>query len=157
MISLVESAGANLFYQSELFVNGGRIFYNMARLSAAGIPQITVVHGSSTAGGAYMPGLSDKVIMVKEQAEVYLAGPPLVKAALGEDSEPESLGGAQMHATTTGSADYLAENDAHAIALARALVEHLGLDSTETEECYAEPLYDSEDLLGLVPGFQATL
>lgn len=151
MISLVESAGANLLYQSELFVNGGRIFYNMARLSAAGIPQITVVHGSSTAGGAYMPGLSDKVIMVKEQAEVYLAGPPLVKAALGEESEPESLGGAQMHATTTGSADYLAEDDSHAIALARKLVDHLGLESTKTDECCDEPLYESDDLLGLVP------
>ena len=96
MVSLVESGGANLLYQSELFVNGGRAFYNQARLSAAGIPQITIVHGSSTAGGAYMPGLSDTVIMVKEQAEVYLAGPPLVKAAIHEDANAQDLGGAKM-------------------------------------------------------------
>ena len=151
MVSLVESAGANLLYQSELFVDGGRVFCNMARLSAAGIPQITVVHGSSTAGGAYMPGLSDKVIMVKQQAEVYLAGPPLVKAALGEDADSEQLGGAQMHATQTGSADYLAEDDAHGIALARKLVEHLGWESCAAHTGYEEPVFDAEELLGLVP------
>jgi geranyl-CoA carboxylase beta subunit len=119
LITLVESAGANLLYQSEIFVDGGRVFANMARLSAAGIPQITVVHGSSTAGGAYLPGLSDYVIAVRGQAKVFLAGPPLVKAAIGEDADDEALGGAELHATVTGTAEYIAENDAHAIHLAR--------------------------------------
>ncbi|MGB1700033.1 MAG: carboxyl transferase domain-containing protein, partial [Nannocystaceae bacterium] len=91
VVSLVESGGANLLYQSELFVDGGRVFANMARLSAAGIPQVTIVHGSSTAGGAYMPGLSDYVIAVKDRAKIFLAGPPLVKAALGEDASDEEL------------------------------------------------------------------
>ncbi|HET6583864.1 MAG TPA: carboxyl transferase domain-containing protein, partial [Nannocystaceae bacterium] len=94
-ISLVESAGANLLYQSELFVEGGRVFANMARMSALGIPHITVVHGSSTAGGAYLPGLSDYVIVVRGKSRIFLAGPPLVKAALGEDSDEEALGGAE--------------------------------------------------------------
>ena len=103
IISLIESAGANLLYQSEIFVEGGRVFANMARLSAAGLPQITVVHGSSTAGGAYMPGLSDYVIAVRGAAKVFLAGPPLVKAAIGEDADDEMLGGAELHATVTGT------------------------------------------------------
>jgi acetyl-CoA carboxylase carboxyltransferase component len=107
-VSLVESGGANLMYQAEMFVEGGRSFANQARLSAAGIPQIAVVHGASTAGGAYLPGLSDYVVLVKDRSSVYLAGPPLVKAAIGEDaSDEEALGGAELHARTTGLGEYL--------------------------------------------------
>jgi Acetyl-CoA carboxylase, carboxyltransferase component (subunits alpha and beta) len=119
VITLLESGGANLLYQSELFVEGGRVFANMARLSAAGLPQITVVHGPSTAGGAYIPGLSDYVISVEGRASMYLAGPPLVKAAIEEVVEEEFLGGARMHAEVTGSSEYLAADDAEAIAIAR--------------------------------------
>ncbi|RMG95378.1 MAG: acyl-CoA carboxylase subunit beta [Deltaproteobacteria bacterium] len=150
-ISLVESGGANLMYQSELFVEGGRIFANMARASAAGLPQITVVHGSSTAGGAYLPGLSDYVIMVRGRAKVFLAGPPLVKAALGEDADEEALGGAEMHATVTGTAEYLAEDDAHGIALARTLVDRLDLPRASAPRTAPPPAYDPDELCGVVP------
>ena len=119
LVALVESGGANLLYQAEIFVDGGRTFANQARLSAAGIPQIAVVHGSSTAGGAYLPGLSDYVVLVRKRSSIYLAGPPLVKAAIGEDASDEELGGAEMHASITGLGEYLAENDAHAIAVTR--------------------------------------
>lgn len=154
IISLVESGGANLLYQAELFVNGGKIFYNMARLSAAGIPQITVVHGSSTAGGAYMPGLSDYVVMVKKQAQVFLAGPPLVKAAIGEEAEAESLGGAEMHAQVTGTAEYLAESDEHAIVIARDIVSRLGWNDDKQIPPLPPtkaPKYPLDELLGIVP------
>src|SRR5208337_5281937 len=113
LIYLVESGGANLLYQSEMFVEGGRSFANQARLSAAGIPQIAVVHGSSTAGGAYLPGLSDYIILVKNQSKIFLAGPPLVKAAIGEDAFDEELGGAELHASVTGLGEYLAQDDGH--------------------------------------------
>ena len=127
MITLAESAGGNLNYQSELFVPGGRTFANQAKISAAGIPQITVVHGSSTAGGAYVPGLSDYVIMVRKKAKVFLAGPLLVKAAIGEDSDDETLGGADMHAKYTGLAEYLADDDRQAIArLDRCSLDSIG-------------------------------
>src|SRR6202012_5186440 len=111
VVMLVEAAGANLAYQSGLFVEGGRRFFNIARLSAAGIPQIAVVHGSSTAGGAYIPGMSVSVIMVRGRAKVFLAGPPLLKAATGEISDDETLGGADMHATIAGTAEFLADDD----------------------------------------------
>ncbi len=154
VVSLVESAGANLLYQSEIFVDGGRVFANMARLSAAGIPQITVVHGSSTAGGAYMPGLSDYVIAVDERARIFLAGPPLVKAALGQDSEEEALGGARMHAEVSGTVEYLAEDDHHAIHLAREVVAALGWNDntppTRTLES-KPPRYSPDELCGVVP------
>ncbi len=155
-ISLIESAGANLLYQSEIFVDGGRVFANMARLSAAGIPQVTVVHGSSTAGGAYMPGLSDYVIAVRGQAKVFLAGPPLVKAALGEDSDEEQLGGAVMHASITGTAEYLAENDAHAIHVARQVMANLAAAPWQhltlaPPRAFKPPRHDIDELLGLVP------
>ena len=123
LIALVESGGANLMYQAEIFVDGGRSFANQARMSAAGIPQVAVVHGSSTAGGAYLPGLSDYVVLVRNRSSIYLAGPPLVKAAIGEDCTDEELGGADLHATVTGLGEYLADNDAHAIAIARDLFE----------------------------------
>ncbi len=129
LIALVESGGANLMYQAEIFVDGGRTFANQARLSAAGIPQIAVVHGASTAGGAYLPGLSDYVVLVRGRSSIYLAGPPLVKAAIGEDATEEELGGAETHAEVTGLGEYLTENDAHAIALARELIDKLPWDT----------------------------
>ena len=154
VVSLVESAGANLLYQSEIFVDGGRVFANMARMSAAGIPQITVVHGSSTAGGAYMPGLSDYVIAVDGRSKIFLAGPPLVKAALGQDAEEEALGGAQMHSEVAGTVEYVAEDDEHAIHLAREVVAALGWndDSAPVRALEARPpRYDPDELCGVVP------
>jgi geranyl-CoA carboxylase beta subunit len=154
VVSLVESGGANLMYQQELFIPGGETFYNQARLSAAGIPQVTVVHGSSTAGGAYLPGLSDYVVMVKKKAKVFLAGPPLLKAATGEVATDEELGGAEMHATVAGTADSLAEDDADAIRLARDIVASLGWNAKHPpaeRPPYAEPLYPPEELCGAVP------
>jgi geranyl-CoA carboxylase beta subunit len=152
-VSLIESGGANLLYQAEIFVDGGRIFANMARLGAAGLPQITVVHGSSTAGGAYMPGLSDYVVMVKGRAQVFLAGPPLVMAALGEQADEEELGGAQMHATVAGTAEYLAEDDAHGLALAREIVGALGWSGAAAPPAAAPrpPRFDPDELCGVVP------
>ena len=111
-------------------MEGGRSFANQARLSAAGIPQIAVVHGASTAGGAYLPGLSDYVVLVRGRSSIYLAGPPLVKAAIGEDADEESLGGAELHASVTGLGEYLAENDAHALAIARRIVKDLNWQKT---------------------------
>ncbi|HMJ53633.1 MAG TPA: carboxyl transferase domain-containing protein [Polyangiaceae bacterium] len=154
IVSLVESGGANLLYQAEIFVDGGRVFANMARLSAIGIPQITVVHGSSTAGGAYLPGLSDYVVVVKGKAKVFLAGPPLVKAALGKDATDEELGGAEMHAKVSGLAEYLAQDDAHAIAIGREILAKLGWGDDvppEPARTFQPPKYDIEDLLGIVP------
>jgi geranyl-CoA carboxylase beta subunit len=153
-IGLVESGGANLNYQSEIFVEGGRIFCEMARASAAGIPQITVVHGSSTAGGAYLPGLSDYVIVVRGRAKIFLAGPPLVKAAIGEDATDEELGGAQMHAEISGLAEYLAEDDAHGIRIARELLAKLDWNANlqvAGPRSFAPPRYDIEEVCGLVP------
>jgi geranyl-CoA carboxylase beta subunit len=151
LVSLVQSGGANLMYQAEIFVDGGRTFANQARLSAAGIPQIAVVHGSSTAGGAYLPGLSDYVVLVRGRSSIYLAGPPLVKAAIGEDASDEELGGAQMHAEVTGLGEYLAENDAHAIALARELIDKLPWDPVPAPAAAPEPLFATDELIGLVP------
>jgi geranyl-CoA carboxylase beta subunit len=150
-VFLVESAGANLMqYRVEGFVEGGAIFRNLARLSAAGVPVVTVVHGSSTAGGAYFPGLSDYVIMVRGRARAFLAGPPLLKAATGEIATEEELGGAEMHATVTGLAEYLAENDAEAIRIARDVVSRLGWGRVDAPRGPA-PRYPEDDLLGLMP------
>lgn len=151
LIALVESGGANLMYQAEIFVDGGRTFANQARLSAAGIPQIAVVHGSSTAGGAYLPGLSDYVVLVKDRSSIYLAGPPLVKAAIGEDASDEELGGARMHAEVTGLGEYLADDDAHAIALARDLLDKLPWDHVPERAAAPAPLFATDELLGVVP------
>ena len=151
LVALVESGGANLMYQAEIFVDGGRTFANQARLSAAGIPQIAVVHGSSTAGGAYLPGLSDYVVLVRGRSSIYLAGPPLVKAAIGEDATDEELGGAELHAGVTGLGEYLTENDAHAIALARELLDKLPWDTVPAATAAPEPLFPAEELLGVVP------
>jgi geranyl-CoA carboxylase beta subunit len=151
VIYLVESGGANLMYQSEIFVEGGRSFANQARMSAAGLPQISVVHGSSTAGGAYLPGLSDYVILVRGRSSIYLAGPPLVKAAIGEDCTDDELGGAETHAQVTGLGEYLTEDDAHAIATAREVMDKLRWDTTPVAAAYAEPLFDEQELMGIVP------
>src|SRR5690606_15613495 len=151
LICLVESGGANLMYQSEIFVEGGRSFANQARMSAMGIPQVAVVHGSSTAGGAYLPGLSDYVVLVRDRSSIYLAGPPLVKAAIGEDTTDDALGGAQMHAEVTGLGEYLAEDDAHALALTRDLLDKLKWDSVAPGAPVAAPLYDEQELLGCIP------
>jgi geranyl-CoA carboxylase beta subunit len=155
LIALVESGGANLMYQAEIFVDGGRTFANQARLSAAGIPQIAVVHGASTAGGAYLPGLSDYVVLVRNRSSIYLAGPPLVKAAIGEDASEEELGGAETHASITGLGEYLTENDAHAIAVAREIVDKLPWDRVpETSSAPTPPpapLFAAEELMGIVP------
>jgi geranyl-CoA carboxylase beta subunit len=152
-IHLVESAGANLMrYRVEGFVRGGGLFRNLARLSAAGIPVITVQHGSGTAGGAYMPGLSDVVVMVRKRSRAFLAGPPLLMAATGEVATEEELGGAEMHTAVSGLGEYLAEDDRHALGIAREVIaklslpKKLGLDSN----C-RPPRFDAEELLGLMP------
>jgi geranyl-CoA carboxylase beta subunit len=151
LVYLVESGGANLMYQAEIFVDGGRSFANQARLSAAGIPQIAVVHGASTAGGAYLPGLSDIVVLVRGRSSIYLAGPPLVKAAIGEDSTEDELGGAELHAQTTGLGEHLAEDDAHAVALVRELIGLLPWAPAALPLLHEAPLHDTEELLAVVP------
>ena len=151
VIYLVESGGANLMYQSEIFIEGGRSFANQARMSAAGLPQISVVHGSSTAGGAYLPGLSDYVILVRGRSSIFLAGPPLVKAAIGEDCTEDELGGAETHAQITGLGEYLCEDDAHAIAMTREVMDKLRWDVAGAAAPYAEPLFDEQELMGIVP------
>ena len=152
VISLIESGGANLNYQAELFVDGGRAFYNQSRMSAMGIPQITVVHGSSTAGGAYIPGLSDYVVMVRDRAKVFLAGPPLLLAATGEVAGDEELGGAQMHASISGVAEYIAPSDADALRTAREIMAKIGWATDATARSEARPpRYDPDELCGVVP------
>ncbi len=150
-VHLVESAGANLMkYQVEGFVLGGGLFRNLARLSAAGLPVITVQHGSGTAGGAYMPGLSDVVIMVRGRSRAFLAGPPLLMAATGEVATEEELGGAEMHTSVSGLGEYLAEDDREALGLARRVVDQTGWQSAKVHAA-EPPRYDAEDLLSLMP------
>jgi len=150
-VHLVESAGANLMkYQVEGFVLGGGLFRNLARLSAAGLPVITVQHGSGTAGGAYMPGLSDIVVMVRGRSRAFLAGPPLLKAATGEIATEEELGGAEMHTAVSGLGEYLAEDDRHALGLARDIVARTGWQKSHRPEAPA-PRYSADDLLALMP------
>lgn len=155
-IYLVDSGGANLPNQDEVFPDRdhfGRIFYNQARMSAKGIAQIAVVMGSCTAGGAYVPAMSDVTIIVKEQGTIFLAGPPLVKAATGEVVSAEALGGGDVHTRLSGVADYLAEDDAHALALARRAVASLNHQKPDTVAWQPpeDPAYDPEDILGIVP------
>ena len=155
-VYLVDSGGANLPNQDEVFPDRdhfGAIFYNQARMSAAGIPQIAVVMGSCTAGGAYVPAISDVAIIVKEQGTIFLAGPPLVKAATGEVVSAEDLGGGDVHTRLSGVADYLAEDDAHALALARRAVSQLNRTkpSTVKWESPEDPAYDPAEILGAVP------
>ncbi|WP_085725022.1 geranyl-CoA carboxylase subunit beta [Pseudomonas sp. R37(2017)] len=154
VITLAESGGANLNYAAEIFVEGARSFANQARMSAMGLPQITVVHGSATAGGAYQPGLSDYVVVVRGKAKLFLAGPPLLKAATGEVATDEELGGAEMHAQTAGTAEYLAENDADGVRQVREIVALLPWNEQLPplpERRWEEPLYPIDELLGLIP------
>ncbi|TPX12254.1 uncharacterized protein E0L32_007140 [Thyridium curvatum] len=157
-IYLVDSGGANLPHQADVFPDRdhfGRIFYNQARMSAAGIPQIAVVMGPCTAGGAYVPAMSDESIIVGEQGHIFLAGPPLVKAATGEVVSPEELGGGQMHSSVSGVTDYLAVDDAHAITLARRSISNLNYPRNPlppagaAPAAFDEPLYSPDELLGI--------
>ncbi|MCF3185117.1 acyl-CoA carboxylase subunit beta [Streptomyces sp. NPDC096033] len=151
-ISLVESGGADLPSQKEIFIPGGAIFRDLTRLSAAGIPTVAVVFGNSTAGGAYIPGMSDHTVMIKDRSKVFLGGPPLVKMATGEESDDESLGGADMHARVSGLADHYALDEYDAIRQARRIVARLNHRKPYPEPPRAaEPLYDAEELLGIVP------
>ena len=153
-IHLVESAGANLMeYKVEGFLLGGTLFANQARLSKAGVPVITVLHGSSTAGGAYMPGMSDYVIGVKGRGRAFLAGPPLLKAATGEIATEEELGGAEMHASVSGLVEYLAETDGEGIDMCREVVQRLNWNAGETATASEgpPPLYDPDEIAGIVP------
>ena len=155
-IYLVDSGGANLPNQDEVFPDRdhfGRIFFNQAQMSAKGIPQIAVVMGSCTAGGAYVPAMSDVTIIVKDQGTIFLAGPPLVKAATGEIVSAEDLGGGDVHTRLSGVADYLAEDDAHALALARRSVANLNFHRPAgiTLQSPEDPAYDPDEILGVVP------
>ncbi len=155
-IYLVDSGGANLPNQDEVFPDRdhfGRIFYNQARMSAKGIPQIAAVMGSCTAGGAYVPAMADVSIIVRNQGTIFLAGPPLVKAATGEVVSAEDLGGGDVHTRLSGVADYLAEDDAHALALARRAVASLNHRKPDTVAMQApeDPAYDPDEILGVVP------
>lgn len=150
VISLVESGGADLPSQKEIFIPGGRLFRDLTRLSQAGIPTIALVFGNSTAGGAYVPGMSDHNVMIKEQSKVFLGGPPLVKMATGEESDDESLGGAQMHARVSGLADYFAQDEHDAIRIGRRIVARLNWPR-RARPIFTAPRYDDEDLLGIVP------
>ncbi|GFF45204.1 probable methylcrotonoyl-CoA carboxylase beta chain, mitochondrial [Aspergillus lentulus] len=154
---LVDSGGANLPHQADVFPDKehfGRIFFNQARMSSLGIPQISVVMGPCTAGGAYVPAMSDETIIVENQGTIFLAGPPLVKAATGEVVSAEDLGGGQLHSTISGVTDYLAVDDAHAIVLARRSVANLNYPKTSVPQVSAdtikEPLYDPAELDGIV-------
>ena len=152
-VYLVDSGGAHLPSQDEVFPDRdhfGRIFYNQANMSAAGIPQIAVVMGSCTAGGAYVPAMSDETIIVKDQGTIFLAGPPLVKAATGEVVTAEELGGADVHTRISGVADHLANDDRHALELARRAVTNLG-GATRVEHAVRAPLYDAQELHGVIP------
>ncbi len=155
-IYLVDSGGANLPNQDEVFPDRdhfGRIFFNQASMSAKGIAQIAVVMGSCTAGGAYVPAMSDQTIIVREQGTIFLAGPPLVKAATGEEVSAETLGGGDTHTRLSGVADHLAEDDAHALALARDCVASLNQRKPDTVVLKApvDPLFDADELLGVIP------
>ncbi|MCY4149663.1 MAG: methylcrotonoyl-CoA carboxylase [Gammaproteobacteria bacterium] len=155
-IYLVDSGGAFLPLQDEVFPDRdhfGRIFYNQANLSAAGIPQVAVTMGSCTAGGAYIPAMCDESIIVRDQGTIFLGGPPLVKAATGEEVTAEELGGAQVHGTVSGVVDHIAENDQHALKTARSIIASLNRGKTVdlTMVTPVEPAYPSHELLGIVP------
>jgi acyl-CoA carboxylase subunit beta len=153
LVQLIESGGADLPTQAEIFIPGGAVFRNLTRLSRAGIPTVALVFGSSTAGGAYVPGMSDHTVMVRRRAKVFLGGPPLVKMATGEDAGDEELGGAEMHARTSGLADHLADDERDCLRIGRRIVadlhwRKLGPGPTRPPD---EPRYDPEELLGLAP------
>src|SRR5690242_19151977 len=153
-IYLVDSGGAFLPLQDEVFPDKehfGRIFYNQANLSAAGIPQVAVVMGSCTAGGAYVPAMCDESIIVKNQGTIFLGGPPLVKAATGEVVTAEELGGGDVHSRTSGVTDHLADDDRHALAIAREIISHTRRPASAPGAAVAEPLYPAHDLYGIIP------
>src|SRR5688500_14276943 len=155
-IYLVDSGGAHLPSQDEVFPDEqhfGRIFYNQANMSAAGIPQIAVVMGSCTAGGAYVPAMSDESIIVRDQGTIFLGGPPLVKAATGEVVSAEELGGGEVHAKTSGVVDHLAEDDAHALGIARRAIASLpkGASKLGSDPNFPEPRHSADDLHGIIP------
>jgi acetyl-CoA carboxylase carboxyltransferase component len=151
LLSLTESGGADLTQQVDVFNPGGATFKNLTRLSAAGIPTVTMVFGSSTAGGAYVPGMSDYVVLQRESARVYLGGPPLVKMAIDEDADDETLGGAEMHARVSGLADYLAMDEPDALRIGRDIVAHLGWRKAGPgpDQAPRPPVHDPEELLGI--------
>ena len=152
VVNLVESAGADLPTQSQIFIPGGEIFRNLTRLSARGIPTVAIVFGNSTAGGAYLPGMSDHVVMIKERSAVFLAGPPLVKMATGEDADEESLGGAEMHARTSGLADYFALDEPDALRIGRRIMARLNWHKAGPSPGQTvEPRFDQDELAGIVP------
>lgn len=157
VINLVESAGANLAEQAQIFNFGGASFRDITRRSKEGLPTVSVVFGNSTAGGAYVPGMSDYTVMVKNQAKVFLAGPPLVKMATNEITDEETLGGAAMHSRTSGVSDYLAQDEKDALRLAREILETfheagMGQPSEQfPQNEVVEPLYPAEEILGIVP------
>jgi acyl-CoA carboxylase subunit beta len=154
LINLVESGGADLPTQKEIFIPGGQIFRDLTRMSAAGIPTIALVFGSSTAGGAYLPGMSDYVVMVQDRAKVFLGGPPLVKMATGEESDDESLGGAAMHARRSGLADFLAAGEHDALRIGRSIVARLNRPAAGRPPAVPpapEPRHGEDELLGIVP------
>lgn len=152
LINLVESGGADLTTQKDIFVPGGRQFRDLTRLSAAGIPTIALVFGNSTAGGAYVPGMSDHVVMIKERSKVFLAGPPLVKMATGEESDDEALGGAEMHARTSGLADHFAADELDALRIGRRIVARLNWEKKGPRpKPVTAPLFDENELIGIVP------
>ncbi|EKO3368226.1 methylcrotonoyl-CoA carboxylase [Vibrio fluvialis] len=152
-VYLVDSGGANLPHQADVFPDRdhfGRIFYNQARMSAQGIPQIAVVMGLCTAGGAYIPAMADVAIIVKQQGTIFLAGPPLVKAATGEVVTDEELGGADVHCKKSGVADYYADDDAHALELARQAIASTNQSPTLAQKEYLPPRYDAQEMYGIV-------
>ena len=153
VIALVESGGADLPTQKDVFIPGGAVFRDLTRLSAAGIPTIALVFGNSTAGGAYLPGMSDHVVMIEKRSKVFLAGPPLVKAATGEESDDESLGGAEMHATVSGLADHYAVDEPDAIRIGRRIVARLNWHKAAGPlvETPKPPRYPAGELLAIVP------
>lgn len=151
-INLVESGGVFLPHQAKVFNLGGAMFKELTKKSRAGNTSVSVVFGTSTAGGAYIPGMSDYIIMVKEQAKMFLAGPPLVKMATNEVTDEESLGGAEMHSTVSGVSDYLAENENEGIGIARDIISTLPKDEVKVErDDVVEPFYDKEEILGIIP------
>jgi acetyl-CoA carboxylase carboxyltransferase component len=151
VINLVESGGGDLTSQADLFIPAGRLFHDLTELSSLGIPTIALVFGNSTAGGAYVPGMCDYAVMVKDGAKVFLGGPPLVKMAIGEDADDEELGGAEMHSRISGLSDYFALDELDCIRIGREIVEHLDHRKLgpAPQRAPVEPLFDAEDLLGI--------
>ena len=152
-IYLVDSGGAFLPKQDEVFPDRdhfGRIFYNQARMSAKGIPQISAVMGSCTAGGAYVPAMSDETIIVNKTGTIFLGGPPLVKAAIGEETTAEELGGAELHTKYSGVADHIADNDQDALKKIISIIDHLPTKSNKRKINFSDPIYESDDLFGII-------